>query len=228
MEEGILDLETFAEAFETGSDAVRACADSTLQRVAGGGGGESRAARIKHQRVTQALRVLQDADRLLCQAGIAERILNMKAFSQILDRASCESDEKLFAQWAGLLASSATRGSIHASHPHSLAELGSAEVQLLDVMYQWYLDHQPEGADPPQGMGPLSHGFSTWTLKECMGLAGDEFRIRMTNVLRLGLCIAEEQPRAGYRDIFLTPLGFDFARHCRGPAKPARERARPT
>jgi hypothetical protein len=216
MRDGVLDLERFAEAFERGPHTVRALADSCLHG-AGEDTGRSRAEQLRQEHVRQAMHVIQEADRLLEKAGIVHRSLHFKVFAQILTHAACESDEDLITRWAGLLASSATGASVHVSYPPVLAELSAAEFRLVDRMYQWYLDRPREIGPPSSGIGPLNHGFATQTLKEVVPLAGDEFRISMANLFRLGLCLSEQEPKAGSRDIFLTPLGFDLVRRCRGP-----------
>ncbi len=218
MRDSFLDLEKLAEAFERGTEAVRALVESYSYPVTADTG-QSRAHQLREQRVRQALRVVQEADRLLDKAGVVQRSLHLKVFFQILAYASCESDEAQSAVWAELLASSGMGASVHVSYPHILAELSAAEFRLVDAMYQWYLDHPRGIGESRPGIGPLNHGFPTPTLKQLARLAGDEFRISMTNLFRLGLCISEEEPKAGSRDVFLTPLGFDFVKRCRGPAQ---------
>ncbi len=216
MPEDLLGWGKIAEALEKGTREVRELAKVYLEPVARAKG-QLHADKIKHQCFKNAVKMLQEADHLLRDAGVTKRKLDLKVVIPIIEHSSLVEEEDLTSKRAGLLASAAAGDPVHVSYPKILAELTAAEAKILDLLFQWKEDETRVANWSPQ-----EHTIGKVTRE--IGLANKEFQIATENLQRHRLGRTDmfwtdfdEQSLSDDRRLLLTPFGSDFVRACRGP-----------
>jgi Abortive infection alpha len=205
----LLGIGKIAEAFEKGTREVRELGKLYFEPVVREKG-LLQATRVQRERMAATIEVCQEALCRLESAGISERIVRLKLVLPILEQASLEDDAALKSCWAGLLASSVTKESIHPSFPNLLAQLTPAEARILDYLYGMMAQIQND------------------QLREKLGIQGDEFSIACENLFRLSLVKSSAaqlfwnksiDPASDMMTPSLTSFGSQFVTACRGPAK---------
>jgi hypothetical protein len=213
-----LGIGKLAEAIERGTREFREVAKVYLEPIAREKG-QFQADKIRFEREVQAAKIMMEADRLLQDAGIERRTLNLKIAIPLIENASLETEEELTAKWAGLLASSVSGNQIHVSFPAILAELTSTEVKILDALFSWSKQWEQTGT-----WEQTEHTMRK--LRESLGISKEVFRISAENLLRLRLCWMDAAwsedaafDREGEIHLLLTALGKSFVAACHGPRK---------
>lgn len=216
MSDDYLGIGKLAEAIERGTREFREVVKIYLEPIVREKG-QLQADKIRFEREVQAAKMMMEADRLLQDAGIERRTLNLKIAIPLIENASLETEEELTAKWAGLLASSVSGNQVHVSFPAILAELTSTEVKILDILFSWSKQWEQTGTwEQPE--------HTMRKLREALGISKEVFRIPAENLLHLRLCWMDNAwsddalfDRDSDIHLLITGLGKSFVGACHGP-----------
>lgn len=180
--------------------------------------GQLIADKIRVRRFRNRLRVFQEANWMLRENNIDPQSIDLKSLVPILEGAALEEDDTLRAKWAGLLASAAVEGRVHASYPTTLAQLNPEEARVLELLFEIEsreLVHRK-----------ATEECSIGSLTRHAGVTSEAFYVGVENLYRLRLCegdlftTSRVEGHVNYTEdsrLYLTPLGHDFVKCCRGP-----------
>lgn len=197
--------------------------------------GESLGVWARRHRYKLALKMFQETQQMLKDAGITPKAVPPRLFVPILENASIEDDEELQSDWAALLANAAANASsVHPSFIEILRQLTPEDAQLLDKLYDSCVSKGTRRVTPWVD--------TAYVKRERRVEAGENPIEPFQNLIRLGLIQDEyeidDRPRAvdlkhtrfGSAKVppsklkshdELTEFAMRFVLACRPPKKPS-------
>jgi hypothetical protein len=168
---------------------------------------------VGYVRFCNQLRILNRAEKMLEEAGIEPKKVDLKFLAPFLEKCSLEDDPDLSERWAALLAYTATTGDKrNAIFPGILAEMSSADAKVLE----WAEARSKMELDSTFGIprrGVNFEDFGSWA----------NFQLSLDNLRRLGLIVGpgvdvgfDGNPPRPYN---FPSLAKAFLKACRGEKK---------
>lgn len=167
---------------------------------------------VRAVRLKNVVRIIERTRKMLEDANLTPREVNLKFFFPFIEYSSLESEPEMVERWAALLAnfSSSSDESVRQTiFPQLLSQLSSREAHILE----WMAEVVQRNLLPKQSATELHFGPAT--------LSGREFYIALNNLRRLGLIdvFPSEVHLIGYSKQYaeITHLGVTFLEACRKP-----------
>jgi len=182
---------------------------------------------VKVWRFKRHIRLLQEVQRLVEEAGGNIKPIATRLFFPVLEAASIEDDDDMQTRWAALLANEATNvGSVHPSFIDILRQLTPDDARLLDRLCDWC------ERDKKRRL-PLGNVYKE-SEREMQRILVSS-RNSLDNLIRLGLVQSEYEVKdKGFRIVGgqsivppgeldswyeLSDFAVRFVRVCRSPAQ---------
>lgn len=176
--------------------------------------------KVRGYRFKNHLRLLAKTQKMLDDAEVKPRRVNMKVLMPLLEGVADEDDELMFNRWAALLANAALpQPKVHPSFARILSELTPREAVVLE----WFYDNREH-----EEAGDIKKE----KIKEMFVLTDATFAVIADNLVRLELCygITDRERNVIWDENYdsskmITDLGVAFVEACRKPPrkKPMRE-----
>ncbi len=178
--------------------------------------------KVKFWRLKNQINIIIKAEDFLKQKGIQPKKIPLKTLVQLLKYSSWEEDSNIQTKWASLLANAVNTEfsyDINSSYVEILNQLSPLEVKILDFIHHEYMC----SGHPSKDVLCFTFGKE---LKDLMckrfNISSEEkMNILIDDLHRLNLIqppISFGYKRAGsryYDSLQLTPLGYDFIKHCK-------------
>jgi hypothetical protein len=180
--------------------------------------------RIKMYRLRKQIELFYEAKKMLTEAGIEPKQVNLKTLLPLMEGASLEDDISISSKWAALLANAATENGdtiVEPSFADVLKQLTSTQCLLLDLIYKQIKGERLKSQE--WALEPVR----LQRIQERIGLDYAPFQQCVENLLRLRLCSETRVRRfdsfsdssKGFYNVNPTLFGFAFYTACTAPKK---------
>ncbi len=179
--------------------------------------------KVKFWRFKNQINIIIKAEDFLKQKGIQPKKIPLKTLVPLLEYSSWEEDPNIQTKWASLLANAVNTEfsyDINSSYVEILNQLSPLEVKILDFIHHEYMCSGRPSKDVfvfsfGKGFKDLMCKIFNIPSEEKMNILIDD--LRRLNLIRLPLSYVNSYVNMSqyYDSLQLTPLGYDFIKHCK-------------
>lgn len=171
--------------------------------------------KVKFFRFKNQVNIVLKAKLFLQEKGIEPGKIPLKTLAPLINNCSWEEDPDMQTKWSSLLANAANpayTNYIHPSYIEILSQLSSVEAKLLDLMFDDY---------KKAPINKKAFHLDKESTCQVMNISPEKYDVMIHNLFRLNLsqCAihfgATPPVLPPSHKIQLTPLGYDFIKHCR-------------
>lgn len=178
---------------------------------------------IRGKRFETQLKIFTKSKKLLDNAGVSPKAVNIKLLVPLLDGGSLEDQDEIVDMWAHLLANASISTEIRSSYVAILKELEPVEAKIMQYIYVEFIKKHGQNFVPSNEYAGSMDGE---VIKRVFGLSVQEFEQSIDNLYRVRLLAPtatrlefitdKETPLAHYskNKLGVTYLGYYFARAC--------------
>lgn len=179
--------------------------------------------KIREKRLIAQITIFQKAQKLVVDAGLRPKAINMKLLVPLIENASLEEDEDIVNMWANLLANAATSDGVKSSYTSLLKEIDANEARIMQFIYNQYIAKFGVNFKPTH---EYAGNISGELIQNIFNLNNEDFEQAIDNLYRLRLLAPTAStlsflddpntPFAHYskKNIGITYFGYFFIKAC--------------